>query len=326
MLGVVKWGILGLGKIAHKFASDLILVEGCQLTAVASSNLNRAGAFAKKFDVNRHYGSYEALYNDNFIDIIYVASLNSDHYKHVIEALKHGKSVLCEKPLAINQREVVEMIHYAQKHNVFLMEGLWTRFTPSFEQILKWIDENSIGKIRYINATFSFNGLEKDLNSRLFNLEKGGGSLLDIGIYPLFIAYQLMGMPDDIKSSAIIKDTGVDEQISIIMTYKQSQALLYSSFTHDEDMRARICGELGEIYIDSRWHESPSLKLITKEKSSLKTFKFLGKGYSYEIEEVNKCLRNKKKESSKWTLKQSQELLTLMDKIRNQTGIIYPNE
>ena len=324
MSGVIKWGILGLGKIAHKFASDLSLVEGCELISIASSNLNRAEAFAEKFGVNRHYGIYDALYKDNLIDVIYVASINSDHYKHVIRALEHGKSVLCEKPLAINQKEVVKMIRCAKKNNVFLMEGLWTRFTPSFEQVLKWIDNNSIGKIRYINATFSFNGLSKTLSSRLFNAEKGGGSLLDIGIYPLFIAYQLMGIPDDIKASAIIKETGVDEQIAVIMKYKQSQAILYSSFTHDENMRALICGELGEIYIDSRWHESPSLKLVTKEKSSSKTFKFLGKGYSYEIKEVNDCLRNRMKESSKWSLKHSRELMTLMDKIRRQTEITYP--
>ena len=155
MPALIKWGILGLGKIAHKFASDLILVEDCELTAVASSNEDRAKVFAKEFGVNTFYGDYESLYADNSVKIIYIASLNQNHHGHVIEAIKNGKSILCEKPLAINQRQVKEMIDCAKKHKVFLMEGLWTRFNPAFEQVLQWIDRGEIGKLRYVNATFS---------------------------------------------------------------------------------------------------------------------------------------------------------------------------
>ena len=324
MPALIKWGILGLGKIAHKFASDLILVKDCELTAVASSNEYRAKVFAKNFGVNTFYGHYEGLYRDNSVKIIYIASLNQNHHEHVIEAIKNGKSILCEKPLAINQRQVKEMIDCAKKHKVFLMEGLWTRFNPAFEQVLQWINQGVIGKLRYINATFSFYGLDKELDSRLFNIEKGGGSLLDIGIYPLFLAYIIMGNPNTIKASAILSDTGVDEQIGILLTYDQSQAILYSSYSHHENMRATICGEDGEIYLDSRWHESPNIKLVKKEDTIDKIFDFLGNGYTYEILEVNQCLRNDKTESSKWSLQHSLKLVKLMDEIRKQTGILYP--
>lgn len=324
MPALIKWGILGLGKIAHKFASDLILVEDCELTAVASSNEDRAKVFAKEFGVNTFYGDYESLYADNSVKIIYIASLNQNHHGHVIEAIKNGKSILCEKPLAINQRQVKEMIDCAKKHKVFLMEGLWTRFNPAFEQVLQWIDRGEIGKLRYVNATFSFYGLDKEFDSRLFNLKKGGGSLLDIGIYPLFLASIVMGKPNSIKASAVVSETGVDEQIGILLTYNKSQAILYSSFSHHENMRATICGEAGEIYLDSRWHESPNLKLVKKEESFEKTFDFLGKGYTYEILEVNQCLRNNETESSKWSLQQSLNLVKLMDEVRKQTGILYP--
>ena len=324
MVSVVKWGILGLGKIAHKFASDLTLVKDCELIAVASSSEDRAKDFANKFGVKTFYGAYEDLYKDDSVEIIYIASLNQNHHSHALNGLQFKKSILCEKPLAINQRQVEEMIHSAQKHQVFLMEGIWTRFNPAFEQLLQWIDQGVIGKLRYINATFSFNGLDKDLDSRLFNPEKGGGSLLDIGIYPLFLAYIIMGNPNTIHASAVPSKTGVDEQIGMILTYDQSQAILYSSYSHDEDMRATICGEEGEIYLDSRWHESPNIKLIKGEKSIDKIFDFLGKGYTYEIKEANKCLRNKDIESSRWSFQNSLDLVKLMDEVRKQTGIIYP--
>ena len=322
----IKWGILGLGKIAHKFASDLILIEDCELKAVASSSEDRAKIFANKYGLETFYGSYDYLYDDESIDIIYIASLNQNHHGHVIKAIKHGKAVLCEKPLAVNYRQAKEMLDCAMENQVFLMEALWTRFNPTFEQILRWINEGAIGKLRYINATFSFNGLNNDLDSRLFNPAKGGGSLLDIGIYPLFLSLSILGKPNNIKASAVLSETGVDEQIGMLLTYDQSQAILYSSYVHNEDMRATICGEKGEIYLESRWHETANLKLVKEGNIYKKTFDFIGKGYSYEIEEANWCLRNKKTESTKWSLQCSLDLVELMDQIRKQTGVRYPME
>ncbi len=324
MARVIKWGILGLGKIAHKFAQDLQLVEGCSLEAVASSNLDRAQAFASKYQVIKAYGDYGTLFEDEAIEIIYIASLNQNHYNHTLKALKSGKAVLCEKPLAINQKQVIEMIACAKKQQVFLMEALWTRFNPSIKQVLQWVDGGVIGPLRYLYASFSFNGLDASHDSRLFNPEKGGGSLLDIGIYPVFLAYLLLGKPKTIKASAVLTATAVDEQIGMLFSYEKSQAILYSSFAHDEEMQARICGEAGEIYIDSRWHESPKLTLVKNESKTIHNLDFSGKGYTYEIEEANNCLREKKLESLTWSHNDSLELTKLMDSIRLQTGIIFP--
>ena len=323
---VIKWGILGLGKIAHKFTLDIKLVEDCQLIAVASSSKSRAKAFAKKYNISEFYSDYQELYINDDIDIIYIASSNENHYIHTLEALKNKKAVLCEKPLAVNKNQVLNLIRFSQIHKVFLMEALWTRFNPTFEQLLEWIEKDKIGKLRYINATFSFYGLNKEKDSRLFNPFKAGGSLLDIGIYPLFLAYKLLGTPNSLISKAIKTTTGVDEQMALILTYDSSHALLYSSFSHEEDMRATICGEKGEIYIDSRWHESPIITLIQKGKKTIQKFNFLGKGYSYEIIEANNCLRNRLNESPKWTLQNSFDLVELMDIARNQNGINFPIE
>ena len=323
---LIKWGVLGLGKIAHKFVSDLQLVADCKLEAVASSSVARAAAFAEQYGVTRFYGSYRDLFADDQVEIIYIASLNQDHYAHTLAALKNKKAVLCEKPLAINQKQVLEMIHCAREHKTFLMEGLWTRFNPTFGQLQQWIAGGEIGALRYLNATFSFNGLEYRTDSRLFNPYKAGGSLLDIGIYPLFLAYQLLGTPKSIQASAVKAAAGVDEQIAMILSYDKSQAILYSSFSHHEDMRATICGEEGEIYMDSRWHESPRIILVKGEKQTLKEFKFQGKGYTYEILEANQCLRNCQLESSKWSLQNSLDLVQLMDQTRALTGIKFPME
>ena len=206
------------------------------------------------------------------------------------------------------------------------MEALWTRFNPTFKQLVSWLKDDMIGPIRYINASFSFNGLKRSIDSRLFNPHKAGGSLLDIGIYPLFLAYLLLGKPKDIKSNAIKTTSGVDKQMGILLSYDNAHAVIYSSFAHNEEMIARICGEKGEIYIDSRWHESPSLTLVRGQKILKSSFNFNGKGYSYEIEEANDCLRKGYLQSPLWTQKNSLDLVVLMDEIREQNKILYPME
>ena len=321
----IRWGIVGLGNIAKKFACDLALIPNCSLQAVASSDFARATEFAHKYKAKNSYSNYTDLFSDPEVDLVYIASLHPSHAALSIEAIKQGKGVLCEKPMGMNAKQVKQIIQAATEANVFLMEALWTRFNPAFEQVHQWISENKIGRLRYINATFSFNGLDKGLESRLFNPEKGGGSLLDIGIYPLFLGYHFLGKPDNVKASAVLTKEGVDEQLGFILSYPKAQAILYSSFTHNEDMQARICGELGEIYMNSRWHETGKIKMVLNGEEYSKSFPFNGKGYTYEILEANRCLRSGVNQSSKWTWQNSLEMAVLMDAIRKQTKIIYTN-
>ena len=320
----IRWGIVGLGNIANKFAHDLALVPDCILYAVASSEKTRAKSFAEKHNAIKAYSNYSALFSDPDVDLVYIASLHPRHAELTLQALSQGKGVLCEKPLGMNFKEVDQMIQKASKAKLFLMEGLWTRFNPSFNQVKQWIDENQIGSIHYINASFSFNGLSKGKDSRLFNPEKGGGSLLDIGIYPLFLSYYFLGIPKEIKTKAMLTKEGVDAQLSMILSYANAQALLYSSFRHDENMGATICGEKGEIYMNSRWHEATEVKLVKQGNELIKTFDFFGLGYTYEIEEANTCFRTNKTQSSKWTWQNSKDMVLLLDEIRMQNGIHYP--
>lgn len=319
----IRWGIVGLGNIANKFAADLLLVPDCVLQAVASSDALRAEQFAQKHKAQKAYSNYDQLFSDPEVDLVYIASLHPKHADLTIRALAGGKGVLCEKPLGMNSAEVDQMISQASQANLFLMEGLWTRFNPSFNQVKKWIDEGQIGALRYIHASFSFNGLAKGKDSRLFHPDKGGGSLLDIGIYPLFLAYYFLGIPGEIDAKAHLTEEGVDAQLSSILSYPKAQAMLYSSFIHDQYMGATLCGEKGEIHMYSRWHEATQVKLVKQGEEQIKSFEFSGLGYTYEIEEANRCFNANKTQSEKWTWQNSIDLSRLMDAIRAQVGVNY---
>ncbi len=319
----IRWGIVGLGNIAKKFAADLSLVPDCVLQAVASSDALRAEQFAQKHKAQKAYSNYDQLFSDPEVDLVYIASLHPKHADLTIRALAGGKGVLCEKPLGMNSAEVDQMISQASQANLFLMEGLWTRFNPSFNQVKKWIDEGQIGALRYIHASFSFNGLAKGKDSRLVHPDKGGGSLLDIGIYPLFLAYYFLGIPGEIDAKAHLTEEGVDAQLSSILSYPKAQAMLYSSFIHDQYMGATLCGEKGEIYMYSRWHEATQVKLVKQGEEQIKSFEFSGLGYTYEIEEANRCFNANETQSEKWTWQNSIDLSRLMDAIRAQVGVNY---
>ncbi|MGA1029988.1 MAG: Gfo/Idh/MocA family protein [Flavobacteriaceae bacterium] len=322
---IIRWGIVGLGNIAAKFASDLQQVPHCVLQGVASQREGQAKVFAKRFKAQRFYDSYEALLKDEQVDAVYIATLHPSHAHWSLMALRHKKAVLCEKPLAMNGQEVAKMLAEAKAQGVFLMEALWTRFNPLFKQVLKWIEQGEIGTLQYINASFSFYALDRPADSRILDPKKGGGSLLDIGIYPLFLAYQCLGMPQNLVATAILSNQKIDLQTSMILSYPNAQAVLYSGLTHDEEMGAKICGDKGEIYLPSRWHETNRAILKQGEQETIVELPFVGKGYSYEIEETNSCLRKGQLESEYWTHQDSKNLMFLLDEVRKNAGIQYPD-
>ena len=322
----IAWGIVGLGGIAHKFAKDLALVKRARLQAVASSSQERANAFAREYKAANAYGSYAEVYADPTVNIIYVASIHVDHHQHTLAALSAGKAVLCEKPLAINAQQVKEMIAAAQANKVFLMEAFWSRFNPAIRQVKKQITQGRIGDLRHIQASFAMPRWEDDLNGRLLNLDKGGGSLLDIGVYPVFLAYYLLGKPKEILAIANFNEAGTEIQSSIVFSYPNAQAQLYSSLTHPFTMEAKIYGEKGELTIAPTWHESETLKWKVAEVSTQEYFPKKGKGYVHEIEEVHRCLNNDQIESDIWSWKDSLNLIELMDEIRKQIGVVYKQD
>ncbi|QJW87968.1 Gfo/Idh/MocA family oxidoreductase [Spirosoma taeanense] len=321
---MTRWGILGPGRIAHKFAQDLLTVPGAQLYAVASSDQQRADEFAQQYGATHAFGSYDGLLTLPDLDVVYVATPHVKHHENALMMLNGGVAVLGEKPFAMNSGQVREMVDTARAKQVFLMEALWSRFMPGIEQALKLIQSGAIGKVVSVKADFGFKAPFLP-EKRLFNKALGGGSLLDIGIYPLFLSYLILGKPTAIKAFATLGTTGVDEQCGMLLSYANGElALLDSTLLAQTETAALIYGEEGHIQIHSRFHETKGLTLTVNDQAPT-TFEFDRStfGYDYEARHVMDCLADGLTESPLWSLDDSLNLMSLLDAIRAEAGIVY---
>jgi predicted dehydrogenase len=318
----IKWGIIGLGKIAHQFASELQLIPTAELYAVASRDLVKAQDFASAHGCLTVYGSYDAIFQDKNIDILYIATPHNLHAELTIMALQNNKHVLCEKPIALHYNDALQMIETSRKYNKFFMEAFWTRFNPSIREALLHVQNGLIGDVKYLNADFAF---KADIieNNRMTDLKLGGGSLMDIGVYPLFLAYLILGIPKDIVAKSNFHPSGADLQTSVILNYEKAQAILHSSFLSTSNLKATISGTKGRINLNSPWFMTESYTLIqndVKEKFKRPT---LGKGYSYEIEECHKCIKSNKIESELWSHQNSLDLISIIEQVKTQIGLEF---
>ena len=321
---MTRWGILGPGRIAHKFAQDLLTLPDAQLYAVASTDQQRADAFAQQYGAPHAFGSYDGLLTLPDLDVVYVATPHILHHENALMLLNAGVAVLGEKPFAMNGGQVREMVELARSKRVFLMEALWSRFMPSTEFALDLIKSGAIGKVVSVKADFGFRA-PFDPEGRLFNKALGGGSLLDIGIYPLFLAYLVLGKPTTVKALAAFGSTGVDEQCGMVLTYGDGQlALLDSTLRAQTDTTAVIQGETGQIKIHSRFHEAKGLTLRRGDQMTTPfVFNRETHGYDYEAAHVMQCLTEGCTESNLWSLDDSLNLMTLLDAVRAEAGIVY---
>jgi len=322
-IGKIKWGIIGLGNIAHQFAKELMLIEEAQLAAVASRNLEKAQEFAEKYHCKKAYASYDAIINDNEIDILYIATPHYSHAALTIKALQNNKHVLCEKPIALNYNDALQMINASKATNKFFMEAFWTRFNPSFQESFSKIKNGEIGDVKYINADFAFQA-EKLEGNRMTDMKLGGGALLDIGVYPLFLSYVLLGIPTEILAKSNFHESGADLQTSMILQYDNAQAILHSSFVSSSDMKATISGTEGRINLNPFWYEAQSYTLIKNNHRTKFKLPTKGKGYTYEIEECHQCIKENRIESKFWSHQNSLELIKIVDEVRSQIGLEYP--
>ncbi|WP_405266516.1 Gfo/Idh/MocA family protein [Cellulophaga sp. Ld12] len=322
----LRWGIVGLGSIANHFVKDLALVEDSELVAVASRSIEKAEKFSKIYASKYAFGSYEELFKCAEVDVIYIATPHSFHAKLAIAAMYYGKHILCEKPLGVNTEEVTKMIAAAKENNVFLMEALWSRFNPTIQKVTELIAEGVLGAIKYIHADFAFPALHRDDENRLLNPNLAGGSLLDIGIYPVFLSYLILGNPEATMASSKFYKTGIEMQTAMILDYPDAQAVLYSGLNSKSEMKAEISGIKGTIFINPKWHEAQGFELELNEEITKFDLPTKGRGYYYEILEVQKCLANGAIESTNWSHEDSMNLIGLLDVIRVKAGIVFPFE
>ncbi|NJB69659.1 putative dehydrogenase [Saonia flava] len=322
----IRWGIIGLGGIAKKFADDLKLVDDGQLVAVASRSLDKAKAFAKDYNVKNAFGSYDELFKFPDVDVLYIATPHDSHAELSIAAMTNGKHILCEKPVAVNRKDVEKMVAASKANNLFLMEAMWSRFNPSIIKVKELIDDGAIGDVAYVNSDFTYYGLDRDEEGRILNPELAGGSILDIGIYPIFLAYLILGKPNEIIARSNFYKTGVEIQTSMIFDYENSQAILHSGFATDLQVKGKISGSKGSLVLHPMWHMAQGYSI--EKGGAVQDFKLptLGMGYSYEIIEVHNCLRAGKLESDLWSHQNSLDLMELMDEVRRQVGVVFPFE
>ncbi|MCC9063776.1 Gfo/Idh/MocA family protein [Flavobacterium piscisymbiosum] len=318
----INWGIIGLGNIANQFAADLLLLQDAALVAVASRDHNKAIEFAKKYNCTKSYDSYEALFQDDQVDIIYIATPHDSHAELSIKALENGKHVLCEKPMSLSYKDALRMIEASRKHNKFFMEAFWTRFIPSVKEILEKVHQGIIGDVKYIKADFAFYA-DDAAGGRLFDKKLGGGALFDIGVYPLFLSYILLGIPKDIMAKSIYHKNGIDLQTSMILQYENAQSVLHASIISESDMKATISGTQGHIQLNSPWYIADGYSVSKNDKKETFSLPNLGIGYTHEAIECHNCIRNNQIESKLWSHQNSLDLSKIVEEIKNQIGLEF---
>lgn len=320
-----NWGILGTGNIARKFARSLHLLDNARLHSVGSREADRAEKFATEFGFEKHFGSYEEFLTDPDLDIVYISSPHSHHLEHTLLALMNGKHVLCEKPMSINAAEVEIMINEARSRGLFLMEALWPPFQPSYIKAQEILDGGKLGRIVHMRGKFAFMS-DYDEQRRTYNLDLGGGSLLDVGIYPIMDIIRYMGMPESVEASATLAPTGADESASAIFRFSDGRlAEAYSSFVSMAGVSTEFNCEQGNLIL-SRGRDRSQHLLIEYEGCETEEMLFTppAQGYQYEAVEVMHCLEQGLKESPVVPLQFSVDLARTLDAVRKKTGIIYP--
>lgn len=323
----VKWGIMGPGGISRQFAGDLPFAEGAELVAVGGRDLAKAQKFAEEFNVPRAYGSCEELAQDPDVEVVYVGTLHTVHHDNIMTLLKGGKSVLCEKPFTINALEAQEAINYARENGLFLMEAMWTRYLPPIVKVREWIAEGLVGEIQLVEADFGFDvGWQPD--GRLLNINKGGGAIMDAGIYPISFASMIYGSkPTKIMSSVFMGETGVDERFSLLCEYEGNRkAQLNSSVRLKLANDAFLFGTKGYIHVPNfLFGKSAKLFVDGKEVDSYVDDR-TAKGYNFEAEEVMNCLRAGKTESDIMPLDETLAIMQTLDEVRQQWNFRFPFE
>ena len=321
----IKWGIIGTGRIAHTFATALQVVTNSELAAVGSRDMEKATQFASEFQIPKAYGSYEDLMKDPEVDVVYIATPHNLHETNTLLALNHHKHVLCEKPMGVNLQESTRMIEKAKTENLFLMEALWSRFLPNIIKTKEIVTSGEIGEVKLMTVFFSLrskNGPEH----RHFNIDLCGGSILDIGIYNIFLSLFLLGKPQQFTAIAGLSEQGGDNSSSYTFRYNNDAlSVMYSSFMGESPIVAEIHGTKGKVTLEHLWFCPGKVKVNYLDgRENIFEFNVKSNGYEYEAEEVATCILAGKTQSDLWSWSDSKQLMSMMDAIRKECGITYP--
>ncbi len=323
----IRWGILGTGIVARDFAAGLAVVPDAELLAVGSRARETAEGFGEAYGVPRRYASYEALAADPEVDVAYVATPHTLHRDNTLLCLRSGKSVLCEKPFALNAGQAGEMVAAARERGLFLMEGMWNRCNPVVIEAKRLLDEGAVGKARMLVADFGV-GRVPDPRHRLFDPAVGGGALLDLGVYPIAMASMVFGPPATIATAAHLGPTGVDERSGIVLGHDDgSVAVLSTSLTEKTPSEATFFGSEGSLRLHGPIFRPVAITVARTGDEPRRIEPVLeGNAFNYEAAEVVRRLRAGALESPAMPLDESLAIMRTLDAIRAAWGLKYPGE
>lgn len=318
-----KFGIIGLGGIASRFAKVLNTVEGAELTAVAARDKKRAEDFAGKFSAKKSYSNYIDLIQDQDINIIYIAVPHNFHYEIAKLCLENNKSVLCEKPFFTNKIEAEKLVALAKDKNLLIMEAMWTRCLPTFQKAKEWADNDSIGKVKLIDASFCFD-MPFNPENRLYNPNLAGGSLYDAGVYPIeFITGILNEKPSTVKAVVQKGKTGVDEYVAMCMAFESGVlATVTCGISIGSNHDAHIYGTKGHIVVYD-FLGCKKCELFDSNNKLVECFEAkFEDGFVYEINHIMDLYTNNKIESNLIPLKDTIDCAEIFDEIKLQCDLI----
>lgn len=296
----IGWGILGAGHIAGVFAADLALLpDEAELVAVGSRSKPKADEFAREYGFARGYGSYAELVADDDVDVVYIASVHSDHFESARLCLEAGKAVLIEKPLTVSEPRAAVMVSWARDRGLFLMEALWTRTNPLIRQAAELVAAGEIGDVKHINATFGF-AFDGPDDHRLLDPDQAGGGVLDLGVYPVHLVDLFLGEPDQVIGYGNLAGTGVDSHAAALLAYHArdgrpaATATVACSLEANLPTRLEIFGSDGQVIIDE-FIRPPEVAIRRgtdrDAKPEILINQWPGGGYGYQAQEVMRCLR-----------------------------------
>ncbi|CAM3783747.1 Gfo/Idh/MocA family oxidoreductase [Kibdelosporangium persicum] len=320
---MTKWGVVATGKIADIVTSDMALVPDAEVVAVSSRSTPKAEEFARKHGIPRFYGDYHDMLADPDVEVVYVATPHSSHYIVARNALLAGKAVLCEKPITVTLKDAERLVELARKQKVFLMEAMWTRFNPLVKRVRELVAEGAVGSIRSVHADFGGPSAH-DPAHWLWDPAAGGGSLLDLGVYPVSFTHMLLGAPESIAAHGTLID-GVDAEAALLLRYQNgSFAQLSSSLVGYYSKAATVVGTAGRIEIPPLFYRPTEFTVVRPDRPDEKhSLEIQGHGYHYQIAEVVKRVQAGQTESPDMPLDETLAVMRTLDEALDQLGVSY---
>lgn len=322
----LRWGILGPGLIAHRFAREALHHTAQVITAVGSRSPGRAETFAREFDIETAHGDYESLVTDPEVDAIYVATPHSHHREHALLAIAAGKHVVVEKPITRNAREAHEVFEAARAAGVFVMEAMWMAFLPHILELKAVLGRGEIGEVVGVAADHG-QMLNFGPAHRLLNPELAGGAILDLGVYPISFAHLVLGRPETTTAVGSLTETAVDGHATINLGYPSgTYALVDTTLWAATPCVAWIAGEHGRVFVERQFYHPTQFHVSRRDGT---TWSFDGRvagGFQFEIAEAARRIAEGSSESPLRTWRDTLEVMDVMDTARKQLGVVYPGE